>query len=198
MKRLAVVAAAVLSLSASVFAQSAPSPVRGEVTAIAADSVTLKGADGAEAVIGLLPTWTVSVMTPITIDAIKPGSFIGTAEMPQADGTGRSLEVHVFPPGVKLGEGHYAWDLKEGSMMTNGTVGEVTESPDGRTITVTYPNGSRTITVPEGVPIVQIVDGTREQVTAGVKAFVIAFPTPDGKRAAGAIAIGENGAAPPM
>lgn len=206
MKRLAFLAA--LAFAGIAFAAEAPAPatppaqpipVRGTVVSLAADSVTLKSSkDGAEIVLGLAPTWTVSVMKPIGIGDIKTGDFIGTAEMPQDDGTGRSLEVHVFPPGVKMGEGHYAWDLAAGSMMTNGTAGEVSESADGRTIVVDYETGTRTITVPNDVPIVQITDGTRDEIVPGVAVFAIGFPTPDGKRAAGALAIGENGTAPPM
>lgn len=175
-----------------------PQPVRGTITEIAADKLTLAKADGAAVTITLMPNWVVSVMKPIGIEAITPGSFIGTAEMPQDDGTGRSLEVHIFPPGVKIGEGHYGWDLKEGSMMTNGTVGEVTATPDGRKIIVSYPGGERTITVPADVPIVQITNGTQDQLKPGLPVFLIAFPTPDGSPATGAVAIGENGAAPPM
>lgn len=85
----------------------------------------------------------------------RPGSFIGTA-MPKKDGTGKSLEVHVFPPGVKMGKGHYGWDLKKGSMMTNGTVGQVVAKKGSRHWEVSYSYGKRKITVPANVPIVQI------------------------------------------
>ena len=175
-----------------------PTPVRGTIAEVAADKLTLTKADGTSVTIGLLPNWVVSVMKPIGIEAIQPGSFIGTAEMPQEDGTGRSLEVHIFPPGVKIGEGHYGWDLKEGSMMTNGTVGEVTATPDGRKITVSYPGGTLTLAVPADVPIVEITNGTQDQLKAGIPAFVVVFPLPDGTQGTGAVAIGENGTAPPM
>lgn len=175
-----------------------PTPVRGTIAEVSADKLTLTKADGTSVTIGLLPNWVVSVMKPIGIEAIQPGSFIGTAEMPQEDGTGRSLEVHIFPPGVKIGEGHYGWDLKEGSMMTNGTVGEVTATPDGRKITVSYPGGTRTLTVPADVPIVEITNGTQDQAKPGIPAFIVSFPLPDGSQGTGAVAIGENGAAPPM
>ena len=66
---------------------------------------------------------------------------------PAADGSGRSLEVHVFPPGVKIGEGHYAWNLRKGSMMTNGTVGKVTVGPKGRELQISYPTGQRRVVV---------------------------------------------------
>ena len=115
------VGAALLTSTAAV-AQGGPHPVRGVVTAVTADSLTLTAADGKPVVLALTPTWIVSVMQPIAADAIQPGSFIGSAEMPQADGNGRSLEVHIFPPGVKMGEGHYAWDLQPDSSMTRSPI----------------------------------------------------------------------------
>ena len=84
-------------------AQAPPGVARGEVAALDHDNLVLKVADGTIKTIALAKDWTVTVLKPVDIDAIQPGSFIGTAEMPQKNGTGRSLEVHVFPPGVKPG-----------------------------------------------------------------------------------------------
>src|SRR5690242_14474019 len=115
MLKMATAAVAMTLAAGTAWAQApaAPSVVRGVVTALAANSITVKGDKGAKTTVGLTPNWSVAVMKPVTTDAIQPGSFIGTAEMPQKDGTGKSLEVHVFPPGVKMGEGHYGWDLKK-------------------------------------------------------------------------------------
>ena len=192
-------ALAALFMATAAHAQpAAPSVVRGKVASISADTVVVKGERGGSQTVKLVPTWTVAVMKPITPDAIQPGSFIGTAEMPQKDGSGRSLEVHVFPPGVKMGEGHYGWDLKKGSMMTNGTVGKVVAGKKGsRELEVSYSYGKRKITVPKNVPIVQIAGGTRAQVKPGVPVFMVVQKTPTGL-AANSISIGENGAKPPM
>jgi hypothetical protein len=183
-------------------AQPAPPPagpqiLRGAVTAVAADHLTLKTRDGKTVDVGLTKDWTVQVTKPITAADIQAGSFIGTSEMPQADGNGRSLEVHVFPPGVKMGEGHYGWDLKKGSMMTNGTVGKVTAGAKGRELDVSYSTGVRHIVVPAKAPIVQIVPGDRGLIQPGAKVFVVALPTPKGLIANG-VAVGEKGKAPPM
>jgi hypothetical protein len=118
--------------------------------------------------------------------------------MPQADGTGRSLEVHVFPPGVKMGEGHYGWDLKKGSMMTNGTVGKVVAGAHGQELDVSYSTGVRHIVVPPNTPIVQITPGDRAMVKPGVKVFLISIKTPAGALVTNGVAIGEPGKAPPM
>lgn len=192
----AVAAASLMSLAA--FAQAPPGIARGTIEALDGNTLTLKTESGRTETIALAPQWRVTVLKPVSIDAIKPGSFIGTAEMPQRNGTGRSLEVHVFPPGVKAGEGHYPWDLRKGSMMTNGTVGQVKSIRSGREITVTYPHGERHLIVPKSVPIVEFTDGTRAQVKPGIPAFLIVAKSPDGALSSAGISIGENGAKPPM
>ncbi len=193
------VAATLVAGAAYAQAPAAPSVVRGVVTAMDAQSITVKPEKGGVQKVGLTPNWSVAVMKPVTLDAIKPGSFIGTAEMPKKDGTGRSLEVHVFPPGVKMGEGHYGWDLKKGSMMTNGTVGTVVAGKKGsRQLEVSYSYGKRMITVPANVPIVQIAGGTRAQVKPGVPVFMVVQKAAGGQLMAGSVSIGENGAKPAM
>lgn len=193
------VAATLVAGAAHAQAPAAPSVVRGVVTAMDAQSITVKPEKGGVQKVGLTPNWSVAVMKPVTLDAIKPGSFIGTAEMPKKDGTGRSLEVHVFPPGVKMGEGHYGWDLKKGSMMTNGTVGTVVAGKKGsRQLEVSYSYGKRMITVPANVPIVQIAGGTRAQVKPGVPVFMVVQKAAGGQLMAGSVSIGENGAKPAM
>jgi hypothetical protein len=198
MKRLVALAGIVALLPLGVMAQAPPGVARGVVVAVESDTLTLKLADGSTEKIALSKDWNVSVLKPVSVDTIQPGSFIGTAEMPQKDGTGRSLEVHVFPPGVKAGEGHYDWDLKKGSMMTNGTVGKVTTSGKGRQLEVSYPNGERQITVPPNVPVVQITPGQRSLAKPGTAAFLIVVKNSSGELSSKGIAVGENGAVPPM
>jgi hypothetical protein len=198
MRKIVTLAVVALLFPLAVPAQSPPAVARGVIVGVDNDTLTLKVADGSAEKIALAKDWKLSVLKPVTVDTIKPGSFIGTAEMPQKDGTGLSLEVHVFPPGVKAGEGHYDWDLKKGSKMTNGTVGKVTAAGTGRQLQVSYPNGERQITVPPNVPIVQITPGERSLAKPGTAAFLIVVKSPGGGLSSNGIAVGENGAVPPM
>ncbi|HXS28857.1 MAG TPA: hypothetical protein VN730_14430 [Steroidobacteraceae bacterium] len=191
-------AAALCLLSLAASAQAPPGHVRGTIESLSGDTLTIRTESGETEKIELAPNWNVTVLKRIGIDAIKPGSFIGTAEMPQRNGTGRSLEVHVFPPGVKAGEGHYAWDLRKGSMMTNGTVGQVKSVRSGREVTVTYPHGERRLIVPRNVPIVEFTNGERSQVKPGIPVFLIVASSSGGALSSTGVAIGENGAKPPM
>jgi hypothetical protein len=199
MKRLVMLAVGLALMAAGSAAAQGFHVVRGVVAAVSANSVTVTDRDGKPVVVALAPNWTVAVLKPISADAIVPGSFIGTTEMPQADGTGVSLEVHVFPPGVKMGEGHYPWDLQPGAMMTNGTVGTVKAVGAGRALDVTYPSGTRHVVVPAGAPIVQITPGGAQSlIQAGVSVFLVAAPGPGGGLISNAISTGVGGVAPPM
>jgi hypothetical protein len=176
----------------------APARVRGQVVSVSATAVVIKGRDGRTQSIALSPSWGVTLVKPVDVATIQPGSFIGTTEVEKPDGTGRSLEVHVFPPGVKMGEGHYDWDLKPNSKMTNGTVGKVTAGHKGQELDITYPTGARHVTVPKNVPVVQMGPGDRTMIKPGARVFIIAGPAPSGGLITNMLVTGVNGAAPPM
>jgi len=194
---LAAVLAAAIAVPA--IADTPPAHIRGQVQSLDGDTLVVTPKTGAPITVKLSPHWLVVVVKPISVDAIQPGSFIGTTEVDRPDGSGQSLEVHVFPPGVKLGEGHYPWDLQPHSMMTNGTVGTVKPGANGRELDVAFPSGTRHIVVPPDVPIVLMTFAPDHAlVKPGAGVFVIGAPQADGTYAAGNVTIGENGAAPPM
>lgn len=172
--------------------------VRGEITAIDGDAMHVKVNSGEDVTVLLTPTTQVRAVTLAKIDEIKPGSYIGSAAMPNADGSLTALEVHVFPPAMAgTGDGHRAFDLKEGSSMTNGTVGDLVVS-NGRTLTVKYKGGEQKIVVPEDVPIVNLEPGDRSLLKAGVKVVLFAAKGADGTITAQAISAGKDGVTPPM
>jgi hypothetical protein len=176
----------------------APERVRGQVTAVTTSTLTLKARDGKTETVALSPSWGVTLVTPVAVSTIQPGSFIGTTEVDRPDGTGRSLEVHVFPPGVKMGEGHYDWDLKPNSKMTNGTVGKVTAGHKGQELDITYPTGSKHVVVPKNVPVVQMGPGDRTMIKPGAHVFIIAGKASSGGLITNMVVTGVGGAAPPM
>jgi hypothetical protein len=172
--------------------------VRGVVTSLGADSVVVKLKTGTPITLKLAPTWHVAALKTVDMSAITPGSFIGTTTVEKKDGTGRSLEVHVFPPGVKMGAGHYDWDLRPHSMMTNGDVGKVVTGPKGNTIEVSYPGGTHTIVVPPSAKVVEMGAGDRAMIKPGVHVFTVAAKQADGSLATDTLVVGEKGEPPPM
>ena len=197
MNKIVALAAAVLLFPVAALAQAPPGVARGVIVTVGNDTLTLKLADGSTEQIALGKDWKVSVLKPVSVDTIQPGSFIGTAEMPQKDGTGRSLEVHVFPPSLRgMGEGHRPWDQGKGSSMTNGTVGKLVVA-NGDTMTVTYHGGQKIIVVPPDVPIVSIVPGDRALLTVGAHVSAAGAKDTDGSIHALNVSVGLNGLVPP-
>ncbi|WP_148169493.1 DUF5666 domain-containing protein [Pseudomonas chlororaphis] len=182
-------------------AQDAPGMrigVRGEITSLAGDAVRVHVNSGENVTINLTPQTQVRAVSLANIEDIKPGSYIGSAAVPQADGSLKALEVHVFPPQMAgTGDGHRPFDLVKGSSMTNGSVGDLVVS-NGRTLTVNYKGGQQKILVPDDVPIVNLAPGDRSLLKAGVKVVMFVSQSADGTLTAQSISAGKDGVTPPM
>jgi hypothetical protein len=178
----------------------APKPfrTRGTIDEVGTDSMKLTTRTGEKLVVALTAGTTVTAIVPVKLEDIKPGSFIGTAAMPQQDGTLRALEVHVFPESMRgTGEGHRPFDLQPQSTMTNGTVGSVTGTT-GRTLTVTYQGGEKTVAVPPGTPVVTYEPATRAMLVAGAHVILFGTEADGGAITATRISVGKDGMVPPM
>jgi hypothetical protein len=117
--------------------------IRGTITAVSADALTVEADSGSILDVTLRADRVARAITLGSVEEIQTGRYIGTAVVPQADGTLKALEVHVFPPEMAgTGDGHRLWDLTPDSSMTNGIVGELPTSK-GRIITVKYKEASR-------------------------------------------------------
>ncbi|CAB3802360.1 hypothetical protein [Pararobbsia alpina] len=175
-----------------------PTGVRGTVVTLNANTLKVHSNAGQDIDVKLAPDTPIRGVTLANITDIKPGSYVGSAAIAQADGTLKALEVHVFPASmVGSGEGHRPWDLGQNSSMTNGTVGDLVVS-NGRTITVKYKNGEKKIVVPEDVPVVNLEAGDRSLLVPGAHVVLFAKKGPDGALSALFISAGEKGITPPM
>ena len=117
--------------------------------------------------------------------------------MPQPDGSLRALEVHIFPEAMRgTGEGHYSWDLRPQSMMTNANVEQVGATVEGRTLTLKYKDGEQKIFVPVDTPVVAYDVGDRTDLKPGAPVFIVAIKQPDGTFEGRAWRVGRDGAAP--
>ena len=158
--------------------------------------MTVTSRDGRKIALAIAPDVVVTAIIAASITDIKPGSSIGTAAAPQADGM-RALEIQLFPDSMRgVGEGHHPWDLQPLRTMTNGTVGDVVVT-QGRTLTLATRMGRKTVVVPENAPIITYGVGSRAML---VRVYVIITATqkPDGSLTAQRVGVGQNGLTPPM
>jgi hypothetical protein len=198
-------AAALLTLAVTfAHAQTSAQPaaptqrLRGTVESFDNTTLVVKERSGEVLRLALADSFGINEVVPTELGSIAAGSYIGTAAMPQADGTLQALEVLVFPEQARgTGEGHYPWDLQPGSTMTNATVADVVGQAKGRTLKLRYKDGEKTLQVPEGVPVVTVKPGDRSLLVPGAKVLVTA-QLRDGKPTALRVLAGRNGFAPPM
>jgi hypothetical protein len=191
--------ALLVPFAAAAWAQGSTQRIRGDVVAIEGQKLQVRSRSGEMLSIDLADQYTVTSVVRIAPEAITPGSFVGTAAVPQPDGTERALEVLVFPEsGRGSGEGHYAWDLQPGSMMTNATVAKVIDIDNARRMTLKYKDGENVVTIPPNIPIVTFEPGSREMLRPGAHVMLGATVRPDGSLTATRVSVGKDGLVPPM
>jgi hypothetical protein len=188
----------VFACGAAAAQDNPPVRLRGSVESFAAPDLVIRERSGKVLSLTLPENTGIAEVMPTDITSVQPGSFVGTAALPRADGKLVSLEVVVFPEAARgTGEGHYPWDLKPDSSMTNATVADLARSSDGRTLTLRYKGGEKTVIVPDGVPVVTLGPGNRSLIVPGAKVFIVAEPN-DGQFIVRRLMIGRNGFQPPM
>ncbi len=220
MARVRSLAAAALCLSAMT-ATAAPPPeehVRGVVSAVQGDTVTVKAADGRAQRLKLGGDTKVGFATRADLDAISKDAFVGVAATQASDGSLRALEVHVFPESMRgTGEGSHPWDLKPGSTMTNATVAGVEASKaappstmtnakvsgvagaaGGKKLELSYAGGKKTVVVAPGTPVVRVEPADRSALAPGQHVFAAGSRQPDGTVRVGRMYVGKDGSVPPM
>lgn len=195
---LAALAACLFALSAA--AQSGPpTRIRGVIEAVSGNTLTVKTREGPQVEIGLDEKLTVSTVKNVPLSSVDSNNFVGIATRTGADGKPEALEVLVFPEAMRgAGEGHYAWDLEPGSMMTNGTVSAAVQENTGRDLTVAYKGQSIAIRVPPEAPVVTFVPAQRAGLKPGERVLLSAVRNAEGHFVTGRVTVSKDGVAPPM
>jgi hypothetical protein len=174
--------------------------VRGTVEGMDGPVYLVKTRSGDTVKVALTDKPLFVAMAKASMADIKPGMFIGTTAMPQADGSLRAVEVHIFPEAMRgTGEGHRPWDLEPQSTMTNANVEAAVAGVSGQTLTMKYKGGEKTVVVTPETVVVTYAPGDQAEVKPGTKIFVAAAEKkPDGTLQTARITYGKDGLVPPM
>jgi len=196
-------AALILFLAVPALAQTPPAgtPMRvvGSVDTLDGNNLTVNMKDGQAVTVVLADNAAVFGVEKRTVADIKPGDYLASGGVRGTDGKIRAVEVRIFPEALRgTGEGQRSWDAKPDGVMTNATVGTVTQSPEGGVIHVKYKEGESQYTVGPEVPIVAYVAGDRSLLKPGAAVFTVAQKKPDGSLTTGRVTAEKNGVKPPM
>src|SRR5258707_34243 len=147
-----VAALLITAVSAAAIAQAPANPpvrLRGTVERIDRTHLTVKTNTGQSMDVTLADNFVVMGIAKASLADVASGKFIGTTTLGERDGALVALEVHIFPENMRgTGEGHYDWDLRPTSKMTNANVANVTSMGKERVLTVQYKGGEKKVLAP--------------------------------------------------
>jgi hypothetical protein len=194
---IAVAIAAGLSLPA---AAQQPQTVRlaGTIKTFEGNVLTVKTRDGADLRLVLTEHAQIIDVVKASPADITQGAYIGSGGVPQADGTQKAAEVHIFTESQRgTGDGHKAWDVVPNGTMTNGAVGATVTGVDGPVVTVKYKGGEKKILVTPNTPVVRYQVGSKDDLKPGAGLNVSrAVKRADGMFEADRISVRQDGTLP--
>jgi hypothetical protein len=190
------------AVSAAAIAQAPANPpvrIRGVVEKIDGQMLTIKASNGQSMVVKLADNYGVMGIEKASVSDVASGKFIGTTTVGERNGGLVALEIHIFPEHMRgTGEGHYDWDLRPESKMTNANVAAVKAMGKERMLTVQYKGGEKQILVPENAVVVSFTPTDKSVLKPGANVFAVTQRQPDGSLTAARVNVGLNGQVPPM
>jgi hypothetical protein len=193
-----VLAGAIIAASCSA-ATAQTMRMSGTIETADGNVLSLKSSDGAEVKLTLTENAMIIAVVKASMADIKEGTFLGSAAMPQPDGSQKALEVLIFPEQMRgTGEGHRPYAPVPNSTMTNGAAsGATVAGVDGSTMVVKYKDGEKKIVVPPNAPILRYEIGNKSDLKTGARFTVLAATKkPDGTLEANRINVGRDGVVP--
>ena len=192
----------IAAISAVAIAQAPANPpvrIRGTVEKIDGQVVTVKANSGQSMTVKMADNFVVMGIAKAGIADVASGKFIGTTTVGERNGALIALEIHIFPENMRgTGEGHYDWDLRPQSKMTNANVANVTAMGKERVLTVQYKGGEKKVVVPESAVIVSFTPTEKSDLKPGAAIFMVSQRQPDGSLTAARVNVGLGGQVPPM
>jgi hypothetical protein len=175
-----------------------PARIRGTVETLDGHTLTLKTKDGSSVTIALADDVAVQYFVKRSLSDIKVGDFLASTGMKGTDGNIHAFEVRILPKATPDGGQQFAWDLGDNSVMTNATVGTVTQTPDGPLVHVKFNGGESEYTIGPDVPILAGATGGMSLVKPGAAVLVLAQKQADGKITSNQLYVEKDGVKPPM
>src|SRR5690349_21861740 len=194
MKRLFLFAVSTLLL-ASLSAQAQNMRVRGTVTSLDGDVLSVKTREGKDVKIQLAPDAQVVTTKKVSADEFKPGSYVGVTSVKGPDGRLVAKRVHALGPQVP--PMHGKWDSIPDSMMTNANIASIAKVSGGSELTLKYKDGEQKILANSETEYYSFAPGTRADLKPGETIFSGARVEGD-KFMTGRVVVSKDGVKPPI
>ena len=202
MRKIALAAAVIGLFVVPALAQAPPAAppvrVRGTIEKVDGDHVSVKARDGTAVKVAVTDKTRLQSLVKKSLADIKAGDFLASTGMKGTDGKIHAIEVRIFPQATPDGGRQFAWDLGSDSVMTNATVGTVSEAPQGKVVHVKFKDGESEYSIGPEVPILAPVPGDKSLLKPGLAVFLAGPKEADGTVAATFMYVEKDGIKPPM
>jgi hypothetical protein len=192
MKRFALLL--LLLITTAALAQ-APTRVRGTITSLDGDVLSVKSREGKELKIQLAPDAQVALTKKASAADFKTGAYVGVTSVKGPDGRLVARRVHALGPQVP--QMHGAWDSIPDSMMTNATLDATAQVGAGTELVLKNKDGEQKILVTPQTEYYTFAPGTRADLKPGESIFTGAAQK-DGKLVAQRVTVSKDGVNPPQ
>jgi hypothetical protein len=192
MKRFALLL--LLLVTTAAFAQ-APTRVRGTITSLEGDVLSVKSREGKELKIQLAPDAQVALTKKASAADFKTGAYVGVTSVKGPDGRLVARRVHALGPQVP--QMHGTWDSIPDSMMTNATLDATAQVGAGTELVLKNKDGEQKILVTPQTEYYTFAPGTRADLKPGETIFTGAAQK-DGKLVAQRVTVSKDGVKPPQ
>jgi hypothetical protein len=185
----------VLALASAAAGAQVPVTFAGTLVGLEGGVITVKTPDG-DKKIKLAEKFRVDLAKKITVDDIKTGDFVGPATRKRPDGKLEVISLQHFPAALRgvIPEGYR--EFPQGIQMTNATVVGMVRANNSHELTLEYPGGSKTMVVPENVPMYTTSPSDASILSPGVYVRVPARQGPDGMPTSGRVIVSTEGELP--
>jgi len=205
MRKLMLLAAVILLLLgqpalAQDSASGTPTRVVGTVEKLDGDTLTVAGKDGGKQTVVLTADAKVYGVEKRRFADIKAGDFVASGGVRGSDSKIHAVELRIFPESMRgIGEGQRPWTSKpEYGVMTNATVGTVSQTRAGGLVRVKYQGGESEYEVGPDVPVLAYVVADRALLKPGAAVVTVASKKPDGSLTTARVTAEKDGVKPPM
>ena len=180
---------------ASMSAQAQNMRVRGTITSLDGDVLSVQTREGKDIKVQLASDAQVVTTKKVSAEEFKPGSYVGVTSVKGSDGRLVAKRVHALGPQVP--QMHGAWDGIPNSMMTNSNITNITKAGKGNELTLTNKDGEQKILVDAETEYYNFVPGTRADLKKGEAIFTGARVDGD-KLLAQRVTVSKDGVKPPQ
>ena len=189
-----------------------PDHLRGQISAIDANAMTLKASDGRSLRVQLADATPVFTLVKASFSSVDFGLYVGSVAVrldmlsPIVRATPRETiswlyqgrELRIIDDKLRgIAVGFKKWDFPAGSSMTHGWVDDL----ENRVVSIKYgptQDEESDVLVGADVPVTRMSVGERSDLKVGAHAFVGATKAGDGKLNAAFVFVGKDGLVPSL